>query len=153
MREIKFKVAHYEAKFINKKGWIIPKNSKPKIYPFEEVQWGTDLTPISFINKKGIFRVNNPYDKCILLQFTGLKDKKGKEIYEGDIIEWVTDIGIDNGNRGRVLFSYEGIWKIAEGIGEFGNFKVYNQTHQIKVIGNIYENPELLKEVKRKWQD
>ena len=140
MREIKFKVVHYEAKFSKSKGWVIPKNIKPKIYPFEDVQWGTDLTPVSFINKKGIFRVNNPEDKCILLQYAGRKDKNGKEIYEGDIINFKIS---GNQRHGTVNFE-KGI--IGVDCVTLWNFE------DIKVMGNIYENPKLLKKVK-KWQD
>lgn len=72
-----------------------------------------------------------------LMQFTGLKDKNGKEIFEGDIVkcgnknEEIKVIEFINGG-----FGYEGnTWDYWE--DEFGHDKM-------EVIGNIYQNPELL---------
>ncbi len=77
----------------------------------------------------------------ILLQFTGLHDKNGKEIYEGDIVVnwWDEKETVDEG-RGFVemrngCFGYE-----------TKNKFFFNIHSRLKVIGNIYENPELLKE-------
>lgn len=78
-----------------------------------------------------------------LMQYTGLKDKNGVEIYEGDIVEYKDFSG------GLLLFKEQpkskGVVKInlakgiyLKGMGTFEGQKV-------EVIGNIYENPELLK--------
>ena len=75
------------------------------------------------------------FPDVILMQYTGLKDKNGKEIYEGDVVK--TSLGI-----GKVCMRL-GCWFI-EMQKELGYF----HTDEIEVIGNIYENPELLKEVK-----
>ncbi len=87
-----------------------------------------------------------------LMQYTGLKDKNGKEIYEGDILRLWRSTGKNGELRGEyykpLLVEYCELWtqfvvvdkpnKIQMGIWkEFGAFEV---------IGNIYENPELLKE-------
>lgn len=66
------------------------------------------------------------------LQYTGLKDKNNKKIYEGDILEH---------NSGNVQ---ELKYVILEGSG-YSGFQHLNVKSQIKIIGNIYENPELLK--------
>jgi len=76
-------------------------------------------------------------------KFIGLKDKKGKEIYNRDIVEWVTKTR-DNKEKGIISQNDDGTWLINK------CFKVYNQKEQIKVIGNIDENPKLLKKVE-KW--
>ena len=73
---------------------------------------------------------------CELLQYTGLKDKDGKEIYDGDIVtHWFqsnpTKIYWDNFNGKWVRTSYTGITQ--------GDMELMG-----KVIGNIYENPELV---------
>jgi hypothetical protein len=69
-----------------------------------------------------------------LMQYTGLKDKNGKEIYEGDIILRQDEVG-------RIEFSEDGSFLI-----RFPHHLArMNATWgPIEVIGNIYENPELL---------
>jgi len=78
----------------------------------------------------------------ILMQYTGLKDKSGKEIYEGDIVS--------NGNKNK---KYEDIFEIYFDRGEFlagckrgiiGGKTLGFWSDNLEVIGNIYENPELL---------
>jgi len=77
-------------------------------------------------------------DQVILLQFTGLKDKNGKEIYEGDLIgdkDCYVEVIFKDGsfcNKGDFKPIIEWIWaRKRKGI-------------ETEVIGNIYENPELL---------
>jgi hypothetical protein len=78
-------------------------------------------------------------DDVELMEFTGLKDKNGKEIYEGDIV-----YGLQDGVR---LFKGECVWSDEYACFEFGSFGESLQLQEIKepeVIGNIYENPKLL---------
>jgi hypothetical protein len=72
--------------------------------------------------------------RMTFLQFTGLKDKNGREIYEGDVIS------IHEGyERGSVGFR-KGNFVLENTDKAIGNYI----TETIEVIGNIYENPELL---------
>lgn len=78
----------------------------------------------------------NYYPTCHKMQFTGLHDKNGREIYEGDIVRI-------NGLVFEVIvndFTQE--WVID---GETGQERLSYAHKKCKVIGNIYENPELLK--------
>ena len=79
----------------------------------------------------------NITDKVDVQQFTGLTDKNGKEIYEGDIVE-LNDRGVKR--RSVVRFD---IKDCDESCFHFRSYGWY--VDEIKVIGNIYENPELLK--------
>lgn len=79
-----------------------------------------------------------PYsdDDFIIEQYTGLKDKNGKEIYEGDVLEstW-------NGDKAVVVWNdVEGEWE------HYADFNTHSKYSGSVVIGNIHENPELLKE-------
>lgn len=83
-------------------------------------------------------------DRYILMQFTGLHDKNGKEIYEGDIVKWDDRAAGDDGMvwEGVVRFK-EGAF-IAEKQDELIGW-MWNRS-SLEVIGNIYENPKLFEE-------
>jgi len=78
-----------------------------------------------------------------LMQYTGLKDKNGKEIYEGDIVkmekEWIR---WDNNNGPRVVVFEDGAFSPFGGDGEY-SWEDGPDGHT-EIIGNIHENPELL---------
>jgi len=81
-----------------------------------------------------------------LMQYTGLKDKNGIEIYEGDIIS-VSNNYVLIGNC-EIVWKGCGFWfKVVDFTSEtYENLFVYDEAgYALKVIGNIYENPELLK--------
>jgi hypothetical protein len=71
-------------------------------------------------------------------QFTGLLDKNGEEIYEGDVVDYL-------GIRFKIIFHCG-----AFGYKYFGDFHwlVNFDKTQLKIIGNIFENPELLEATK-----
>ncbi|MGE6894450.1 YopX family protein [Priestia flexa] len=144
MREIKFRAWDKEYNFMIEPDDIAPHNreiitGEGNVMEFEErhsyLGTTTEWDEIS--------------DKRILMQYTGLKDKNGKEIYEGDLIT------IDNPfiahekaiGVATIVFSYDyvGGW-VAKSKGAHMN--IGTRTHMISVVGNIYENPNLMEESK-----
>jgi len=81
-------------------------------------------------------------DRFDVMQYTGLKDKNGKEIYEGDIVD------LDSWAGTQQIVFIEGAFCLANEKGDYVGDIHYCQhagRKQSEVIGNIYENPELLK--------
>ncbi len=82
---------------------------------------------------------NFVFDEIKLMQSTGLKDKNGQEIFEGDILG--TKDGLLNG-----VVEYRtdlGMW--TNSLIRYNNFeRLCNVANSREIIGNIYENPDLL---------
>ena len=116
MREIKFR-AWYKQQM-----WVTF-----MINPYGEIE---------IHNKGEVDDLYMPKDnEYILMQCTGLKDKNGKEIYEGDIVKqgnWV----------GEIKWTRD-FWGLGE--GNYDDEGLYTRNQNLEIIGNIYENPELLK--------
>jgi len=96
---------------------------------------------VGWTENEGYIDDSPNYDEDFaLMQYTGLKDKNGKEIYEGDIIltdqvvEWVDD---SNARPDQERGCY-GIQN-----GKY-NLSAYREQEDFEVIGNVYENPELV---------
>ena len=104
-----------------------------------------DITP-----SLGTMSTTYIYPTQILMQYTGLKDKNGKEIYEGDVVH------SENEGSYPVGFDKAGCWVIeiyGERFNDDGSSTPRDESellsnaladYGMEVIGNIYENPELL---------
>ena len=109
-----------------------------------------------YINEKNKLGYT-PIRKETVGQYTGLHDKNGKEIYEGDIIEFSYDMFVGNFDtfavKGKIVFE-EGAFYVKvfenERITGEETYLLYSiNLDDIEVIGNIYENRELLNETNR----
>lgn len=119
---------------------------------------------IRLVSSNDLSQHNAGDDKFILMQYTGLKDKKGTEIYEGDIVKvgetTMYRIGWYAQNAAFWIFTTSGFasehyiansgtpirnWNLIDGGRAIYFHGQKGPCPEVEVIGNIYENPELLK--------
>lgn len=159
MREIQFrawdeqrKAMHYEFNFIQSFGegynWIIP------IKPISNPEWVRDL-------QENITSAPHFREQFKLMQYTGLKDKNGKKIYESDLMRMYCGgtIGSDKEYQNCIIewgthFNEAGFC-LKGTIKNFNSYVKYTSdvlndkyARNSEVIGNIYENSELLDNAK-----
>lgn len=79
------------------------------------------------------------YHECELMQYTGLRDKNGKEIYEGDIVAVENEGDVIS----KCIFEL-GQFILVDNVGGIWARQLYHQPHRLTIVGNIYENTELL---------
>lgn len=80
---------------------------------------------------------------CEIMQFTGLYDKNGKEIYESDLIR-LTAIELEESHIFPIVWDKYAGWTINDPHTTLGYYAYRDTDYALEVIGNIYENPELL---------
>lgn len=105
-----------------------------------------DDLPRFYDKHTGCWKTDREGERFILCQYTGLKNYNGKEIYEGDIVKsegffgW---IGLAKYLDNNQSFVFEAIDKNYRG----SRLSLGRTEQYVKILGNIYENPELLEEV------
>ena len=99
-----------------------------------------NVTTVLFEGK--ILGVDTHADEIELMQSTGLKDKNGKEIFEGDIVDYKGRETVVKWHGSYASFIYRFVDGLKERVSEWD--PLFLACYHFEVIGNIYENPELL---------
>lgn len=127
---------------------------KFRVWSEEDKEYRTDCDVFRLLHGKTgcpATIYNDEGDKFIIEQYTGLKDKNGKEIYEGDIIQEEIDF---NSKMIDGVFTYAVEWDMdtlcysLRGSSNSIHDELWEVNASVEIIGNIHENPELLKEAK-----
>ena len=97
-----------------------------------------------------IHSIERNWSEVELMQYTGLKDKNDTEIFEGDIVKWsrfCMDFNLENYEERSDNFVVEwDVYNTGFVLGDGEVFLYKDISSELEVIGNVYENPELLEE-------
>jgi uncharacterized phage protein (TIGR01671 family) len=122
---------------------------KKQMYPVAEISFGDDGSALTIViqpaPKSKYYRALVHGENCELLEYTGLNDVAGKEIYEGDVVRF----GLDDEKFDRIgaigySFAEFTIVSLAR---KYPDVRL-SDTTRLEIIGNIYENPKFPGEVK-----
>ena len=113
---------------------------------YSKTFWMESWDSLMNYSMSDIFQLDNPDD--VLEQYTGLKDANGKEIYEGDILAWHSNIYRKHDWVGLVLYRGAG-FAVQESDKSYSSPEWLDcacrkDANIIEVIGNVHDNPELL---------
>lgn len=144
MRELKFRLWDAEAYLYSDSLTHIGLDSRSDKYKL--------LAQLSIL-----FNTSNKYnvEDCIFQQFTGMKDKDGVDIYEGDILEWGMSYNKEcpfprlkfvEFYMPQLIYKAVDVGDLPAGV-EYLYEAGPNSTRWCRVVGNIFENPELLNNV------
>lgn len=145
MRELKFRAWNTEAKIMI---------DLQKVTPL-----ALAINPAIVGARTGVYVPDD--DRIIVMQFTGLRDKNGREIFEGDVVKWghnVNTIGAGMGvcfdggfeeGTGKVEITPLGIFfgdtKALWDMDGYLENSLDENIGELEIAGNIYDNPELVK--------
>ncbi|WP_097289831.1 YopX family protein [Escherichia coli] len=107
-----------------------------------EIRFDLDGSVSVVLFKGNYLDVSGPREKIVLMQSTGLKDKNGKEIFEKDILDYKGRKVIVKWHGSYAGFVYEFVDELKNRTAEWQ--PLYLSYYKFEVIGNVYENPELL---------
>ena len=129
MRELKFRA------------WV---KAEKRMLPVGEIDFDYEF---AYLEEENGYRCERDFDEIEFMQFTGLKDKNGKEVFEGDIIkdseDFIAQVVYDKEYAGFGL-NYQP-FDLVDGLSVTFEELKNEYRNTFKVIGNKYENPELLK--------
>ena len=140
MREVKFRAWDSEANIM-----VYSDHRTRKLY---DVYYGFEMNESGLLECRweGDFTESHVLDGGTLdniMQYTGLKDKNSKEIYEGDILE-VYDRKGENPIANVEVYWNNGYWDAKDSRDDCFR-SCYAGFSKNKIIGNVHENPELIK--------
>ena len=140
MREIKFRAWDKDNEFMVLQEGLMDENN----YFFNFTNFG----------KLELLQLNDDDDdngikstrtvNCVWMQYTGLKDKNGKEIYEGDIINWTHGGETVDKGISQVVFNQDECAFEEWEVGKKNGFSI-GMLWEIEIIGKIYKNLDLIK--------
>lgn len=117
------------------------KESQKKFRAFDPINKKFAFVGFDILGETTLFDLCKQYElahnvKLKITQWTGLTDSKGVDIYEGDILEYT---GLQSYGRQTVWYNSQ------NGMFQSGFYAITASLNYAKIIGNIYEAPELLK--------
>ncbi len=110
----------------------------------DEFEWTNALDKL-----EKFFQLASRYaSNGVVQQYTGLEDKNGVEIYEGDILTYISNNGLDY--ESPVVFSTTNLAYVLDTSGrhlfddKYGDYLWLHKDHEYEIVGDIFENSEQL---------